>query len=282
MTGMTETLAYIATVGTTVALIWFLFEKAEETINPDVKKEISTWLLSLHERELPVRWITNFSTVFDSVFGEKHFTWKCFTRSSIASICAMIIMQLFWIFYDPEAAKAFFNKDNLSIFVVVQVILFITINIIPDYFSLLETRTILRWMPDNQLSVITLLLIDLLFTTLIALLSLVATYSAYIIYVGGEIKIIDIVYIKDSAIQFKPFITSGYTPGVFFYTTFLTSIWIWLYIISGIIIKGSVALGSGWFTFVRVFDISDKPIRSLGFVSSFIAFLILSIHPLLS
>ncbi len=67
--------------------------------------------------------------------------------------------------------------------------------------------------------------------------------------------------------------------GVWFYSTFFTSVWVYLYVISGLIVKaGSFIeiLGS----FIRkIFDIDNKPLRSMGYVCMVLVSLIFLIVP---
>lgn len=37
-----------------------------------------------------------FVELFDAIYGEKHFSWKCFWRSSVASLIVVFITLLIW------------------------------------------------------------------------------------------------------------------------------------------------------------------------------------------
>jgi hypothetical protein len=55
--------------------------------------------------------------------------------------------------------------------------------------------------------------------------------------------------------------------GIFFYSTYFTSVWVWLYVLSGFVVILGRYLGLGFGFLKRIFDIDNKPIRSLGYVS---------------
>lgn len=61
-----------------------------------------------------------------------------------------------------------------------------------------------------------------------------------------------------------------YPIGIFFYSTFFTSVWVWLYALSGVLLKVlySVKLGMGLSS--RIFEVETAPLRSLGMVSNLI------------
>ena len=63
------------------------------------------------------------------------------------------------------------------------------------------------------------------------------------------------------------FVISGIPWGIFFYSTFFTSVWVWLYAGAGGLLRLAASLG---ITFRRMrwfLDIENKPLRSLGMVS---------------
>ena len=74
--------------------------------------------------------------MFDGIFGEKHFTRRCFIRSSIASFLCFIFASLLII--------SISYIENIFEFIKGLVLVFIfygtTLNLFGDYLSLLETR----------------------------------------------------------------------------------------------------------------------------------------------
>jgi hypothetical protein len=53
------------------------------------------------------------------------------------------------------------------------------------------------------------------------------------------------------------------------YSTYFTSIWIWLYAVSGFLMKGARILGLGLDTLrMRFLNVSEKPFMSIGFAAN--------------
>ncbi len=68
--------------------------------------------------------------------------------------------------------------------------------------------------------------------------------------------------------------------GIFLWSTFLTSAWIWLYVLGGLTVKTLAFVRVGLDHFKRTFDIEHKPLRSIGMVCNLgitLAFLVLAI-----
>lgn len=55
--------------------------------------------------------------------------------------------------------------------------------------------------------------------------------------------------------------------GIFLYTTYFTSVWVWLYAIAAFIVKGAYALGIPLKAITYIFDIAQRPILALGTVA---------------
>ena len=68
--------------------------KADDLISKQASEDLAEYLRSFkpHKTIKTVNlWPRVFREFFDKVFGEKHFSFKCFLRSSIASIIAVSI-----------------------------------------------------------------------------------------------------------------------------------------------------------------------------------------------
>ena len=58
--------------------------------------------------------------------------------------------------------------------------------------------------------------------------------------------------------------------GIFIYSTFLTSVWVWLYALSGFLVKGIAASRKGLHFLKRHLNLEEHPLRSMGFVLMFL------------
>lgn len=149
------------------------------------------------------------------------------------------------------------------------------LNLVPDYISLLETRYVIRRMSGERsmVRILFFLAIDFAFTFTIAFVA----YSLFFIFfyrweVGEALRCFLAHTLALSSPDY-PAIPSG----IFFYSTFFTSVWVWLYTLSGFIVKLGEYLGVGFSWLKAILDIKNKPLRSMGLILDIlisIAFLI--------
>ena len=87
---------YVFAWATCTGGLWFMFEKAEKTISEEARQRIARVLgeadLKTGLQAIPHQ----FATLFDKVFGEKHFARRCFYFSVLASLIASaVVLGLF-------------------------------------------------------------------------------------------------------------------------------------------------------------------------------------------
>jgi len=71
----------------------------------------------------------------------------------------------------------------------------------------------------------------------------------------------------------------GLPWGIFFYSAFFTSVWLWLYALAGGLVKFGHYADIGIRGFKKTFDVENKPLRSLGFVSNVAITLVYVVMP---
>ena len=166
-------------------------------------------------------WAVGFIELFDRIFGKKHLSWRCFFRSSIASILTVLLLyHLFGTILELVGEE---QRTRETIDFIGVLGLGIILNIIPDYISLFQTRWILKqYSKRNSLWMqILILLIDLVLSALIIFLAI----NIYVLVTGGEwVSIAKLVGAYNN-----------YT--IFFYSTFLTSLLAWIYLLSFWVIR---------------------------------------------
>lgn len=238
--------------------VWGIFDRAEKKASDDVRNRVSGWIRKL---KLPnnQRWPNAFIQIFDSLFGDRHFTAHCFFRSSIASMFFTLIFFILWMAIRPNEFESLFAQ-GWFIAIFGPLLFALIFNIIPDYVSLLETRLILKRMAEtHSLSVIALLIvIDAILTT-----ALIVFVFFLIFFVIGDRTLS---YIYDELVRaFLLEAEEGFmSMGIYVYSTYLTSLWLWLYSLSGGLVR---ALGASGISLKKFLDIDKHPLRSLGFVS---------------
>lgn len=154
---------------------------------------------------------------------------------------------------------------------VIQLLFFTVIcNFIPDYFSLLETRFIIKQMQKTQsvFQHVLWLAMDFFVTVVITVL-LPFIYLIFITdtpFWASSESITIWIYIKE-VVTLSGYVFYNYSPipyySIIFFTSFFTSIWIWLYILSGLIIR----LFSGWRFLKTTVELDEKPVSYLGFTT---------------
>jgi hypothetical protein len=262
-------------------LIDKFFTFVEDHLAETTKLGIAVWLLDLKVGQKVEPWPDTFAQVFDRVFGSKHLSWKCFSRSCFAS-CASLGISLLALSVDDPFLSSFrmflsrvspASRESAPATVLIFVGCSLFGNVVPDYLSLLKSRRILKLMGGaSLLGLIGYLSLDLLLTITLA------TFSLYTIgYVFFLIEYWGVMYeqthgfvatmffqvhvllsdLRDHQNSFR-----GFWP-IWFYPAFFTSVWIWLYAGSGFLLKAARRLDLGF----RKLDIEQKPLSSIGLVA---------------
>lgn len=247
--------------GTLIGGIWLLFYAMEETATPDAKRSAADWIKSIAAKstsqtivESP-RW---FIEAFDRIFGDRHLTWRCFLRSCVASIMAVFVMAIVWIVLDPNAWQQYsksFQSHEIFFGILILASLF---NLVPDYISLLETRWILHRSAHVGIKKLTVLLVlDVIITGTI--FACVATLFLFLWGFGIE----DIIELLSAGIRFRS-LGDGVSGGIFFYSTYFTSVWLYLFIAASIATKLLYSLGRTGNQVLALLKIEEKPFNSMG------------------
>ena len=238
--------------------IWKLFSRAEATASPEVRNALSRWLRNLDPDKTVRRWPQTFIVMFDSVFDERHLSWRCFRRSCYASLGGVSILISVLAAYQIELAITEIFEQGTWIKLLG---LAIFLNPLPDYVSLLETRLILRWMTrkSSWLRIISLMGLDIILTGAIfffgtVLVVTILTMAFKAIHMGvtadlagiymNPVYNMTIVWKNLMLPMFQSWLPGGETYfGIFFYSTYFTSAWLWLFMLSSCIVKFFMLIG---------------------------------------
>ena len=253
-------------------VIAVFFERVEKGLSEDTKLRISLWLLEVNPAEYFKSWPETFPAVFDTVFGDKHLSWRCFLRSSVASFAGLgvvVLVTLVWAEEDMGFAILFSDFYGTPLFLLLGM-LGAALNLFPDYLSLLETRFVLRRMRRaGGVGLVGWLALDWLLTTAIfgfGVLFLVV----FLVASSGEGLGRDLLaeWVQLFWLELPELLTGGNEFLSFYlWTTYLISIWLWLYALSGLIVRSARAVPS-----VRdTLNIEDRPLYSMGLVAGGLA-----------
>jgi len=253
--------------------VWTLFERAENIAKEDLKKAVSSWLKNTHVPNRP-KWPAIFALLFDRVFGTRHWSFSCFLRSSLASVIAVTIMTFVWGAIRPEDFFSRFESGSDFFVIFIMAGMF---NLIPDYISLLESRYVIKLLGKrpSTFKLLSFLIIDFFLTAIIA-----ASPILFIMVSTGSID--EAIGTIKQGVLFDTYVDHNISFGIVIYATFFTSIWVWLYVISGFFFKITVSLRKRLKIAIRYIDVDNKPIRSLGFVSMIFVTLIYGLIPFIN
>lgn len=282
--GGVSLLAYLASWLILVVGLWFLFERAEETASPTGRARVAGWLQPRDRVEAVASgWAEGFLGAFDRIFGPKHLSLHCLIRSMAASVVVVTILLLLWVAVRPAQFSAFAGEQGMTGLGQLVLITFI-VNVIADYVSLLETRVALgflaKWKaPWARAGV---LVGDALATMVVWLVFYAGLPFLVLAGVSGTANDI-MLFLQFEVWSYGPTIfhvlnlsaeAGGPPVGIWFYSTFLTSIWLWIYLGAGQIARAANATetvaGRGVSGFASLFDSDRQPFRVLGFVAMLI------------
>ncbi len=222
----------LAAGGVLAGIVWKFFERVEAVLTDNTKLEIAVWLLGVKVGQKVEPWPETFAKVFDRVFGTKHLSWSFFMRSFLASYgnAALILVPL-------KSVGRITTEDMIG---------FISLGplatAIPDYLSLLKTRLALGKLTERPSAAkhIKILLMDAVLTALCGVGGVVAVVSFIFVMIrvsGAPYSGSLVSHIGDSLRE----ITSGRIEffAAYFYAAFFSSVWLWLYVGSGLLLKAA-------------------------------------------
>jgi hypothetical protein len=226
------------------------------------------------------------------IFGDRHFSKKCVLRSAIFSVGTLFITFILSFLYDPKKTVNFCNKIlslNLNVFLVL-LLGWIFSCLVPDYIMLGKTREIIWILRHKKLMPSTLCFVGILdffvatwiFLSFLVILLMVG--GIFYKYYNGDFHNISsiIIMLRSSFTYVFPvflFILSiilipssilyiSFPFANFFWTSMIPSIWLWLFIFSSIISQFFLSFEPKIEIFIRILDIENYPIRSIGIIAS--------------
>jgi hypothetical protein len=243
--------------------VWAVFVRLEPLLKDDTREKIATWVSGSKHGDADNRWPATFGVVFDRVFTEKHLSWGCFWRSCVASLLAVVLMTAILFVVNSSVRNLPWGdpKAILGIGVIAGML-----NLLPDYLSLLETRFVLRRMAKGGAGAFK-LLGWLIFD---AVVTLGIFTTALLLLLGltvSEDPVEVVVYtIVPSLLSIFGVQNVFALWGIFLYSTFFISVWVWLYAFSGIAVR-LVYRAKGIQTFVdKHLDVTTRPLSVMGVV----------------
>jgi len=187
--------------------------------------------------------------MFDGLFGADHRSSRCILRSSIGSLLAVLVI---WIAIGQTGVLE--TRAQAVLAFPTLLVTGLLVNTVTDYVSLLETRLLLRNMETrwtNPLAQVLILLIDLVLSGAI-IFGVLWLYSKTPLHVGQEFGLAEL-------------LTAFSVYSVFFYSTFMTSVWVWVFVLGSLVIRAAARLKLARWT-----DLRGHPAEVLGTVAGLV------------
>jgi hypothetical protein len=259
---MLDIFYFTGTWFTILGVIFYRYERWERFAKESDRDAFRRWLRQpTLGRAIPSSWPRPFIASFDKFFGEKHFSWRCFLKSCIASFAfAVLTCLFFYIWHHKSLYEALQeNTDNKWLLAIRFGTYPLILNFIPDYIALLKSRAIVYYLGTHNVGTkpptIRIILFDLFINFIISSTAL----FLFCIMTGYQIEDKQRFWIRpipDPGMPDPPlgepfYLTIRYTVhdffvgavffynsfSIFFYSTFFTSVWIWSFVVAGFIIK---------------------------------------------
>jgi hypothetical protein len=251
------------------------FKTVEELVTPATKQSIADWLNRINASKSSQNWPETFTGIFDRVFGAKHLSWQCFSRSSVASIAMFVscaVVQLF------QARTLGNDLEAVALSFLAVTIIGGLSNVVPDYVSLLETRLVLGYMGRTAKigRWAALVGLDAAFTALWGAAFVFGSQRAYAVLVE-HLHSYAHTHLTTSSVHAWAFgdavmqVWLGSFRWTYFVPAFVTSIWLLLYAGSGILIRLLHGTKASVHLIARYFDLNNRPLQSMGLVAGGLA-----------
>lgn len=241
--------------------------KADEALADEPRLALGKILRGIEIRQDVEGWPDIFARMFDRVFGQKHLSSQCFLRSCLASLLSFAVMTLVWWTVTPNDAWVEWDwQDEKFIILLFLGSVAVMINMLPGYVSLLETRAVLRFMGGRAARTAAVLGLDAIATCLIFWACFVVTLGVFSSWFTGNF-LDRWEYVLDEFFSVFTFSASPEILGIFFYATFFTSVWLWLYALAYGMMLAARKVGPAIRLLQVLLPLETKPLRSLGLVS---------------
>jgi len=269
-TGGADPLAFLGTWITIIVGLVSLFQKGGEAMTAQSQDLVRDWLLRTDRSDQLSNWPDSFKSLFDAVFTEHHFSWTCFYRSALASAIVVTVFLLGMVGFGATTLRdiALEAPDSIFIGFLLGIGLVVVVNSVLDYISLFQTRRVIEYMARTSSTAahFGLLILDAILTAGILVLGIGGTQVTLVTLGGGleDTTILRALFIIMPEILYNLVVEGGNALRAMVFSTFLTSIWIWLYAIAGVAMRSTVPLFRGVDWMSEFFDVEDRPVQALG------------------
>jgi hypothetical protein len=250
------------------------FEDVEKPLNETTKREIAAWVLGVKPSESIRDWRSTFVNMFNKVFGERHWSWKCFWRSCLFTVTVTLVVMLEAALFAGSSRGSFSPVLRRPSGFALAFAFTILASFLSDYLSLWKTRFLMNVGRTERSIVLNFvfLAIDILLTLLLAWCAAFVG-SILLVYVflllGDDVFVLMYVYgfLHENLTNFKHLKLEPALFAVWFIPAFVGRLWFIAYVTSGLLLKYAKSLDFGFTWFNRRFDVQKQPLHSIGLVA---------------
>ncbi|NVB40613.1 hypothetical protein G6O69_22425 [Pseudenhygromyxa sp. WMMC2535] len=279
-----------------VAILFGLFWVSARRLDADAHGAMQRWLDGARGRgaaDEDQRWAESFVRWFDQAFAVRvrrlpaigEVPLPSFLRSVLVSFLSMLVLTLVWVANFPGMGRAMAHAqvtphswEMTTRLVLVYGGATLITNWIPDYLSLIESRVIiakmaaarswprrLAWLvlDGGATLAISFLAIHLGARLLLPVVSPVLdievgclTPETYSLATTWEL------FVAGLRFESPPGTLNYDAAGLYIYSTFLTSLWVWIYLIGSFVLRACVSLGGADSAASRL--IRRQPLKAMG------------------
>ncbi|MEM1339810.1 MAG: hypothetical protein AAGF96_18765 [Bacteroidota bacterium] len=266
--------------------LWVGALSDEKAYNPKAVKSLADFLLNRPNRNKDISWLSMILTRFEWIFGKKHWSWRCFIASTMVHTLffTMMCLLLYVIHEDKVLLKDSVHGPIMyrNWYIIRQMLLeYFTTGILIHYFSLWVTRWILKKIDKKSVLVSFFYMVfDLILTTLIGfhgiLITMVVLFYLEGWYSPGITEYIRLNYWILLIDFLKPLDIVNNIRGYYFaaalvWSCLITSLWIWVYFGTGVVIRGINFVNKTVFKASKdIFQVDKDPVASIRSIGAWL------------
>ena len=266
-------------VAVAFAFVYGLFEAVDRNASKSAQAELAAYLKSTDYQMLIERFPISAATIFSRIFGPRHFSWHCFSRSVLFSVLAIGSLltiaafhnwrafydefRVFWITsQDPSFAK----MDREVWYGYVYLVGW---SLIADYVSLFKSRVVISFFSTRSVHArlfLAIIFADFLFSLGVfglggqimfglATITVDPAHGLSNLSAGWYFELVQAIFVK-----------SELAPSVFFWAGMVPSLWIWAAVIGSLLTRFALKSAPLLFFIGRRLNLEDHAVRSVGFV----------------
>jgi hypothetical protein len=253
------------------------FVAIEKILAPEALADFARYLRSTNFDESVVHLPEGTRALFQSVFGARHFSWRCMATSMLFSIVAFTVIVGLTVLYGPRRVSAvrYVWAENPAFMNIT--LAWMIWSVVPDYFNLFKTRKFLNLLTSHRIKRTSLLIVMALADFLIGYAIFLITFSPVglldvhlIFWVLGKGNVTWQHIVQNFSFSYPLPLSSGFHwyYGQLFWPGMVPSIWLWLFLLATFIVRISARAAPALRFAMYCFDGDRHPIRFVGIIAA--------------